>query len=175
MLYIVGTPIGNLKDITLRALETLKSADVIACEDTRRTLTLLNAYEIKKPLISYHKFNEKECGEKLVARLKSGENVALVSDAGMPLVSDPGETLVRRLIDEGLDFTVIPGPTAFVSALALSGLDTSRFCFFGFLPERKSEREKLLAEIKDYTATLAFYCAPHDVKNTVSQLYAALG
>lgn len=141
MLYIVGTPIGNLKDITLRALETLRNADVVACEDTRRSLALLNAYDIKKPLVSYHKFNEKESGEKLIERLKKGENVALVSDAGMPLISDPGGVLVNMLIENGLEFTVVPGPAAFVSALALGGLDSSRFCFLGFLPEKKGERE----------------------------------
>lgn len=175
MLYIVGTPIGNLKDITLRALETLKNADVIACEDTRRTRVLLGAYDIKKPLVSYHKFNERECAEKLAARLRAGENVALVSDAGMPLVSDPGGALVRLSIEEGLPYTVVPGPTAFVSALALSGLDTARFCFLGFLPEKKAEREKLLSSVKEMPATLAFYCAPHDVEACVSALYAALG
>lgn len=175
MLYIVGTPIGNLKDITLRALETLKNADAVACEDTRRTLALLNAYDIKKPLVSYHKFNEKECGEKLLRRLQAGENIALVSDAGMPLISDPGAALVRMLIENGVKFTVVPGPTAFVSALALGGLDCSRFCFLGFLPEKKAEREALLKKYKNAEDTLVFYCAPHDVGKTVSALYAALG
>ncbi len=175
MLYIVGTPIGNLKDITLRALETLQNADVVACEDTRRTLTLLNAYRIRKPLISYHKFNERESGEKIVAMLTEGKNVALVSDAGMPVVSDPGGVLIGMLLEKGLPYTVIPGPTAFVSALTLGGLDASRFCFLGFLPEKKAEKEKLLANVKDLTATLVFYCAPHDLRRTVSFLYEALG
>ncbi len=175
MLYIVGTPIGNLKDITLRALETLRNADVVACEDTRRSLALLNAYDIKKPLVSYHKFNEKESGEKLIERLKKGENVALVSDAGMPLISDPGGVLVNMLIENGLEFTVVPGPAAFVSALALGGLDSSRFCFLGFLPEKKGEREAFLQKYKDLDMTLVFYVAPHDLKETVSAVYAAFG
>ena len=175
MLYIVGTPIGNLKDITLRAIETLKSADVIACEDTRHSLALLNAYDIKKPLVSYHKFNEKESGEKLIERLKRGENVALITDAGMPLVSDPGGVLVKLLIENNLEYTVVPGPSACISALALGGLDGDRFTFLGFLPEKKGEREKFLAKYKELDTTLVFYVAPHDLKDTVRALYAAFG
>lgn len=160
MLYIVGTPIGNLKDITLRALETLRNADVVACEDTRRSLALLNAYDIKKPLVSYHKFNEKESGEKLIERLKKGENVALVSDAGMPLISDPGGVLVNMLIENGLEFTVVPGPAAFVSALALGGLDSSRFCFLGFLPKKKANREAVFAKVQGSRHDVGLYVAP---------------
>lgn len=175
MLYFVGTPIGNLKDITLRALETLKSADVIACEDTRRSLALLNAYGIKKPLVSYHKFNERESGMKIAERLERGENVAIISDAGMPVISDPGGALIELLIERGLEFTVIPGPSAFVSALVLGGLDASRFVFAGFLPEKEKDRKRLLEKYKDLEMTLVFYCAPHDIESTVAALYAAFG
>ena len=136
MLYIVATPIGNLKDISLRALETLKSVDFIACEDTRHSQILLSNYEIKKPLISYHKFNERECADKIVELLKSGKSVALVSDAGMPIISDPGNILVKVLIENDLEYTVIPGASAGITALALSGLDASRFTFLGFMVQR---------------------------------------
>lgn len=175
MLYLVGTPIGNLKDISFRALEVLKSVDEIACEDTRHSLSLLNAYEIKKPLTSYHKFNEREAGEKLIQKLKSGLNVALITDAGMPVVSDPGNILVQMLIENGLEFTVIPGACAFVSALVLSGLDSSKFCFLGFLPQKNSERTAFLQKYKSLDMTLIFYSAPHDVKKDVQTLYSVFG
>ena len=149
MLYFVGTPIGNLKDISLRAIEVLKSVDEIACEDTRHSIGLLNAYEIKKPLFSYHKFNEREAGEKLIEKLKEGKNIALITDAGMPVISDPGNILVNMLIENGLEFTVIPGACAFVSALVLSGLDSARFCFLGFMPQKSSERKEFLEKYKD--------------------------
>ena len=140
MLYFVGTPIGNLKDISERAKEVLSQVDEIACEDTRHSLGLLTAYSIKKPLFSYHKFNEKEVSEKVIEKLKEGKNIAVISDAGMPVISDPGNVLVKALIENGLDFTVIPGATAFVSALILSGLNSDRFCFLGFMPEKNRER-----------------------------------
>ena len=175
MLYFVATPIGNLKDISLRALEVLKSVDEIACEDTRHSLGLLNAYEIKKPLFSYHKFNEKECGEKIIEKLKSGKNIAVISDAGMPVISDSGNILAQMLIENGLEFTVVPGACAFVSALVLGGLDSSKFCFLGFLPEKKSEREQFLSRYKDLDVTLIFYSAPHDVKKDIESIYSVLG
>lgn len=175
MLYFVATPIGNLKDISYRAIETLKSVDAIACEDTRRSLTLLSAYDIKKPLFSYHKFNEKEAGEKIIERLKNGENIAVISDAGMPVISDPGGTLINLLKENNLEYTVVPGASACLSALVLSGLSGERFCFLGFLPEKKTERESLLVEYSEIDATLIFYCAPHDVEKDVSTLYAVLG
>lgn len=175
MLYIVATPIGNLKDITLRALETLKSVDEIACEDKRQTLKLLNAYDIKKPLFAYHKFNEKKVSEALADKLAAGVNIALVSDAGMPLISDPGCVLVKTLVERGLEFTVIPGATALITALAMSGLLDYRFSFIGFLPEKNSERKKLLEKYKNADCPLIFYCAPHDVDDTVASLYAAFG
>lgn len=175
MLYFVGTPIGNLKDISLRAIEVLKEVDEIACEDTRHSLALLNAYEIKKPLTSYHKFNEKEAGEKLIEKLKNGKNIALITDAGMPVISDPGNILTDMLIENGLEFTVIPGASAFVCSLVLAGLDSARFCFLGFLPQKTSERKAFLEKYKNLDLTLIFYSAPHDVKKDVESLYNAFG
>ncbi len=175
MLYFVGTPIGNLKDISLRALEVLKSVDEIACEDTRHSLGLLNAYEIKKPLFSYHKFNEREAGEKIIEKLKSGKSIAVITDAGMPVISDPGNILTQMLVENGLEFTVIPGACAFVSALVLSGLDSSRFCFLGFLPQKQSERIEFLQKYKALDMTLIFYSAPHDVKKDIETIYSVFG
>ncbi len=175
MLYIVATPIGNLKDITYRAAEVLASADVIACEDTRHSMALLRSLNIKKPLVSYHKFNERQEGEKIAELVASGKNVALISDAGTPVISDPGNVLVGIMIERGLPYTVIPGANAFVPALVLSGFDASRFSFFGFLPEKKKERDALLASIAPRRETLIFYSAPHDVVKTVGYLAAALG
>ena len=175
MLYFVGTPIGNLKDISLRALEVLKSVDEIACEDTRHSLGFLNAYEIKKPLFSYHKFNERASGEKIIEKLKSGKNIALITDAGMPVISDPGNILVSMLVESGQEFTVIPGACAFVSALVLSGLDSSKFCFLGFLPSKNSERKAFLEKYKSLDMTLIFYSAPHDVKKDVESIYSVFG
>lgn len=175
MLYFVSTPIGNLKDISFRAIEVLNSVDVIACEDTRTSLKLLNAYNIKKRLIAYHKFNEKEESAKIIDLLKSGQSVALITDAGTPLVSDPGNILTRELIAAGIEFTAVPGATAFTPALILSGMDASRFSFIGFLPEKKKDAEKLLVPYKNLPSTLIFYSAPHDIKNTIATLYEFLG
>lgn len=175
MLYFVATPIGNLKDITYRAVEILNEVDEIACEDTRHSITLLNYYGIKKPLFSYHKFNEREESEKIAEKLKSGKNIAVISDAGMPVISDPGNILAKTLIEEGLEFTVIPGANAALSALVLSGFNADRFCFIGFLPGKKSDREELLASYKDCPATLIFYSAPHDVKKDAQSLFYAFG
>ncbi len=175
MLYLVGTPIGNLKDISFRALDVLKSVDEIACEDTRHSLGLLNAYDIKKPLVSYHKFNEKEAGLKLVEKLKDGKNIALITDAGMPVISDPGNILVNLLVENDLEFTVVPGACAFVSALVLSGLDSSRFCFLGFMPDKASQRKEFLEKYKSLDMTLIFYSAPHDVKKDIESIYQVFG
>lgn len=175
MLYFVATPIGNLKDISLRALEVLKSVDEIACEDTRHSLGFLNAYEIKKPLFSYHKFNERESGQRIVEKLKEGKNIAVITDAGMPVVSDPGNLLTQMLIEEGLEFTVIPGACAFVSALVLAGLDASRFCFLGFMPQKAGERREFLEKYKSLDLTLIFYCAPHDIKKDIESVYEVFG
>ncbi len=175
MLYFVATPIGNLKDFSFRAVETLSSVDKIACEDTRRSLTLLNAYNIKKPLFSYHKFNEVEVGEKIIESLKKGENIAVITDAGMPVISDPGNVLTKMLIENGLEFTVIPGACACISALVLSGLDSGRFCFLGFMPEKQGARREFLEKYKDLDLTLIFYSAPHDVKRDIESIYQVLG
>ena len=175
MLYIVGTPIGNLKDITYRAVEVLKEVDEIACEDTRHTLKLLNAYDIKKPLFAYHKFNEKTAGDALIKKLEEGKNIALVSDAGMPLISDPGNLLVKMLVEANQPFTVIPGPTAFVCGLIMSGLLDYRFSFVGFLPEKNSDKKALLESFKDCDHPTVFYCAPHDVKETIKSIYKVFG
>ena len=175
MLYFVATPIGNLKDITFRAIEVLQSVDEIACEDTRHSLTLLNHYNIKKPLFSYHKYNEKEASEKIVQKLKEGLNIAVISDAGMPVISDPGNILVQTLIEQGLEYTVVPGANAMLSALVLSGFDASKFCFLGFLKGKESERKAFLEKYVNLDATLIFYSAPHDVKKDIATLYSVFG
>jgi len=175
MLYFVGTPIGNLKDMSYRAVEVLNSVDEIACEDTRHSLGLLNAYGIKKPLTSYHKFNEREAGERIIEKLKQGKNITVITDAGMPVISDPGNLLTGMLIDNGLEFTVVPGACAFVSALVLSGLDNSKFCFLGFLPQKSSERIEFLQKYKTLDMTLIFYSAPHDVKKDIESIFSVFG
>ncbi len=175
MVSFVATPIGNLKDITLRALETLKEADVIFCEDTRHTLKLLNAYEIKKPLQACHKFNETEAAEKILAASREGKKVAVVSDAGTPVVSDPGNVVCKILREAGEKYTLIPGACAFVAALVLSALPADRFAFIGFLPDKKSEKIKTLEGYKDLTMTLAFHSAPQDVEKDIAAMYEVFG
>ena len=175
MLYFVSTPIGNLGDISLRAIETLKSVDYIACEDTRHSLKLLDYYEIKKPLISYHKFNEKERLEEILNLLNDNKNIAVISDAGTPVISDPGNYLTEFLAEKGVQFTVIPGATAFTSALLLSGLSADKFTFIGFLPEKLKEKDELLSDFKNVKSTLIFYSAPHDVNKDLKYLYQKLG
>ena len=160
MIYFVATPIGNLKDITLRALEVLKSVDVIACEDTRNSLKLLNYYEISKKLIAYHKFNENNSSDGIIALAKQGKNIAVISDAGMPVISDPGQILINKLIEENIAFTVVPGASASLSALLLSGLDSVNFTFVGFLDEQNKKRKEQIEKVKDYYSTLIFYVSP---------------
>lgn len=174
-LYVVGTPIGNLGDFSPRAVETLKSVDFIAAEDTRVTLKLLNHFDIKKPLISYFEHNRREKGEVIVSRIFSGETCALVSDAGMPAVSDPGEDLVALCHERGIEVNVVPGPCAFVSAVALSGMPVRRFTFEGFLSVNKQERRAHLDDIKDEKRTMVFYEAPHKLSATLCDLYDVLG
>lgn len=174
-LYIVGTPIGNLKDITLRALETLKEVDVIACEDTRHTLGLLTHYEIKKPLISYYKPKEREGAEKILRNLSEGKSVALVTDAGMPCISDPGSLLVKEAREAGYDVVSVPGPTAVTTAVALSGILEPVFVFIGFIPSKKKDKTALLSQYKAVKASLVFYCSPHDIKDDLKCFYEALG
>ena len=175
MVSFVATPIGNLKDITLRALETLKEADVIFCEDTRHTIKLLNAYEIKKPLYACHKFNEAEAAEKILAASRRGEKVAVVSDAGTPVVSDPGNVVCKFLRENNEPYTLIPGACAFVAALVLSALPAGRFAFIGFLPEKKSEKRAVLERYKDSDLTLAFHCAPQDVYKDIAAMAEVFG
>lgn len=174
-LYVVGTPIGNLKDITLRAIETLQQVDVILAEDTRQTLKLLNHLNISKHLISYHRHNEDEKIDSVVALLNNGKNLALVSDAGMPIVSDPGENLVKYLIKNGYEVITIPGVTAITTALIKSNLDNRRFAFEGFLSINKKQRKNRLTSLKNETRTIVFYEAPHKLLYTLKDLYEFLG
>ena len=174
-LYVVGTPIGNLGDISPRALETLGSCDFIAAEDTRVTLKLLNHFEIKKPMISYFEHNRREKGEIIADRISSGENCALVTDAGMPAVSDPGEDLVDLCHERGIPVRVVPGPSAFVAALALSGLPVGRFTFEGFLSMNKPSRREHLESLVHEKRTMIFYEAPHKLINTLNDLLAFFG
>lgn len=175
ILYVVGTPIGNLGDISPRALETLEKVDFIAAEDTRVTLKLLNHFEIKKPLISYFEHNRREKGEIIVGRIEQGENCAIVTDAGMPAVSDPGEDLVALCHERGVTVNVVPGPSAFVAAIALSGMEVGRFTFEGFLSMNKVSRKEHLEEIQDEKRTMVFYEAPHKLSATLKDLYECLG
>jgi len=174
-LYLVPTPIGNLKDITLRALETLKEADIIAAEDTRQTLKLLNHFEIKKSLLSYHKYNEQIKSDKIIDLLLEGKNVALVSDAGTPGISDPGSVIVQRCIEKMIDFEVLPGATAITTALVYSGLDTTKFLFRGFLPRENKERKVIVNELLQSQETLIFYEAPHRLIDTLTFLQEVFG
>ena len=169
-LYIVATPIGNLEDITLRALRILKEVDLIAAEDTRQTLKLLNHFEIKKPLISYHRHNEEIKSEILIEKLKNGENIALVSDAGTPGICDPGEEVIKKAIEEEIEVIPIPGACAMINALITSGLKTKEFNFLGFLPLNKKLRKNKIEEIKQSEKTIIIYEAPHKMKNTLEDL-----
>ena len=174
-LYMVGTPIGNLGDFPPRAIDTLKSVDFIAAEDTRVTMKLLTHFEIKKPLISYYEHNKRERGDEIISRLEAGESCALVSDAGMPVFSDPGEELVAMCNERGITVRVVPGPCAAVSALAVAGLPCGRFCFEGFLSVNKKSRDEHLRAIAREERTLVFYEAPHKLKRTLADLFAAFG
>ena len=174
-LYLVGTPIGNLGDLSVRALETLRSADFIAAEDTRVTAKLLNHFEIKKPCVSYYEHNKYASGEKIVARLLAGETCALVTDAGMPAISDPGEDIVRQCAEQGIDVQVIPGPCAAIAALAVSGLPTQQFCFEGFLAVSGKTRREHLQRLQGETRTMIFYEAPHKLCDTLNAMYQVLG
>ena len=169
-LYLVATPIGNLEDMTIRAIRILKEVDLIAAEDTRNTLKLLNHFEIKKPLVSYHRHNEEIKVESLIEKLKNGENIAVVSDAGTPGISDPGEVIVKEAIKNNIEVIPIPGACAAINALIASGLDTKEFVFMGFLPINKKLRKEKLKEIENETKTIIIYEAPHKLKNTLEDL-----
>lgn len=174
MLYLVGTPIGNIKDISQRALETLEKVDFIACEDTRHSGLLLSRYGIKKRLISYHKFKEQEGSKQLIDLLKEGKVIALITDAGMPCISDPGSILVRQAREEGIKIEVIPGPSAVISAITLAGI-SSGFVFIGFLREKNKERQNQIAPYLLSPLPLVFYCSPHDLDKAIEYLYQTLG
>lgn len=174
-LYLCATPIGNLGDITIRTLEVLKSVDLIAAEDTRVSAKLMNHFDIKAPLTSYYEHNKREKGNYLIAKLKGGTNIAVITDAGMPGISDPGEDLVRLCIENGISVEVLPGACAFATALIGSGMPTGRFAFEGFLTVNKKNRLKRLDEIKNDVRTLIFYEAPHKLLTTLSDMYAVLG
>lgn len=174
-LYIVGTPIGNLDDITIRAVNTLRNVDVILAEDTRQTLKLLNHFEISKHMISYHRHNEDDKIEKIVEILNSGKNLALVSDAGMPIISDPGQNLVKYLVKNNYDIEVVPGVTALITAIVKSGLDSTRFTFEGFLSVNKRQRKERLKSLVNETRTMIFYEAPHKILSTLKDMYEYFG
>jgi 16S rRNA (cytidine1402-2'-O)-methyltransferase len=174
-LYLVATPIGNLEDVTYRAVRTLREADLIACEDTRHTRKLLDHYGIAKPLVSYHEHNEAARAEELLSRMQAGESVALVSDAGMPLISDPGYRVVNAAIRAGIRVVPVPGVSAFVAALAASGLPTDEFTFGGFLPAKSGPRMRVLEAVKEEAATLIFYETPHRIVEALGDIERVLG
>ncbi len=169
-LYLCATPIGNLQDITLRVLETLKTVDLIACEDTRKTLQLLNHFSISKPVTSYYEHNKMTKGDVIIQQLKDGKNIALVSDAGMPGISDPGYDLVQQCLAEDIPFTVLPGAVAAVTGLVLSGMPTQRFAFEGFIPRQKKERQQFLQNLLTEERTMIFYESPHRLEDTLKAL-----
>ena len=174
-IYLVATPIGNLSDISMRAIETLKNVDIIACEDTRNTIRLLNHFEIKGHLTSYHEYNKIDKAYELCEKVKEGKNIAFVSDAGMPAISDPGYELVDIAYKEGVEVTVVPGASAVVSALAISGISSRRFAFEGFLPADKNEKKEILTELSQESRTLILYEAPHRLLKTLKELLEYMG
>ena len=175
MLYVCATPIGNLGDMTPRVVETLRMADVIAAEDTRNSIKLLNHFDIHTLMTSYHEHNKVEKAHKLISMLQAGQNIALITDAGTPAISDPGEVLVRMCLESGIPVTSLPGPAACITALTLSGLPTRRFCFEGFLPTDKKERREVLEELSGESRTIILYEAPHHLVRTLEELYSVLG
>ena len=175
MLYFVSTPIGNLEDITLRAINTLKSCDVIACEDTRHSKILLDHYEIKAKTIAYHKFNENNSADGIIALLNEGKNVAVISDAGMPVISDPGNILAKKLHENNIKYTIIPGANAGLSALVLSGFNATQFAFFGFLSEKNKELKVQLNDIKNFIGTKILYSSKYNLNKDLLSLYSTLG
>lgn len=174
MLYLIATPIGNLKEITFRAIEILETVDYIACEDTRNSRVLLDNYNINKPLVSYHKFNENKSGNDIIEDLKNGKNIAIISDAGMPGISDPGNVIVNMCQQENIDYTVISGPSALINAFVLSGYETP-FTFVGFLPDNNTKKHKLLDDLSSVKSTIIFYCSPHSIASDLEDLYKAFG
>ena len=175
MLYFVSTPIGNLEDISFRAVNVLKSCDIIACEDTRHSKILLDHYEIKAKTIAYHKFNEQNSADGIIDLLKQGKNVAVISDAGMPVISDPGNILAKKLIENDIQFTIIPGANAGLSALVLSGFDATRFAFFGFLSEKNKELKVQLNNLKNFNGTKIIYSSKYNLNKDLESLHKTLG
>lgn len=174
-LYLCATPIGNLNDMTQRVIDTLREVDVIAAEDTRNSIKLLNHFEIRTPMTSYHEYNKVEKADQLILQLSGGKNIALITDAGTPAISDPGEVLVAKCHEAGIPVTSLPGCCACITALTLSGLSTRRFCFEGFLPSDKKEKKLILEELKEETRTIILYEAPHHLKRTLQELYETVG
>jgi len=174
-LFLCATPIGNLQDMTPRVLETLKSVDLIAAEDTRNSRKLMTHFEISTPMTSYHEYNKVEKAYTLIEKLAAGQNIALITDAGTPAISDPGEVLVKMCHEAGIPVTSLPGPAALITALTLSGLSTRRFCFEGFLPAEKKERKVILEELKEESRTIILYEAPHHLKSTLKEIYDTVG
>ena len=174
-LFLCATPIGNLGDMTPRVIETLECVDVIAAEDTRNSIKLLNHFNIKTPMTSYHEYNKIEKADTLIAQMLAGKNIALITDAGTPAISDPGEVLVQKCQEAGITVTSLPGPAACITALTLSGLSTRRFCFEGFLSSDKKERKAVLEDLKEESRTMILYEAPHHLKGTLKELYGVLG
>lgn len=174
-LYLCATPIGNLGDMTPRVRETLEQVDLIAAEDTRNSIKLLNHFQIKTPMTSYHEYNKVDKAKLLIGKLEQGENIALITDAGTPAISDPGEVLVAMCREAGIPVTSLPGAAACITALTLSGLSTRRFCFEGFLPSEKKERNMILEDLQKESRTIIIYEAPHHLKGTLQDLYEALG
>ena len=174
-LYLCATPIGNLGDMTPRVVETLNMVDVIAAEDTRNSIKLLNHFDIHTPMTSYHEYNKVEKAYQLIGQMQNGQNIALITDAGTPAISDPGEVLVKMCHEQGITVTSLPGPAACITALTLSGLSTRRFCFEGFLPAEKKEKAAVLKELQNESRTMILYEAPHHLVRTLEELYEALG
>ena len=174
-LYLVATPIGNLEDITMRAVRILQEVDLIACEDTRTSRVLLNHYGINKPVVSYHNFNERQASERIIGRVLEGQNVAVISDAGTPSISDPGFIIVREAVRQGINVIAIPGPAAMIMAVAVSGLPTDAFIFYGFLPQTSGKRRAILESLVDRRETMVFYESPYKIHKLLDEVFEVIG
>jgi 16S rRNA (cytidine1402-2'-O)-methyltransferase len=174
-LYLVATPIGNLEDITMRGVRTLQEVDLIACEDTRTSRILLNHYGINKPVVSYHNFNERQASERIIGRILEGQNVAVISDAGTPSISDPGFIIVREAVRQGINVVAIPGPAAMIMAVAVSGLPTDAFIFYGFLPQTSGKRRAILESLVDRRETMVFYESPYKIHKLLDEVFEVIG
>jgi len=175
ILYLVATPIGNLEDITMRAVRILQEVDLIACEDTRTSRVLLNHYGINKPVVSYHNFNERQASERIIGRILEGQNIAVISDAGTPSISDPGFIIVREAVRQGINVVAIPGPAAMIMAVAVSGLPTDAFIFYGFLPQTSGKRRAILESLAQRRETLVFYESPYKIHKLLNEIFEVIG